>query len=142
MGKRRILFIVSILLVVSYLEIAAKLYKVELQDPDKGIGPIKSVELGPINKKMSDEGKLIYNNKCIICHDLDQKKIGPPLRNITKIRTPEYVMNLLLNSVQMQKQNITVKDLLKKYNNLPMPDPILTQVQSRSVLEYMRTLPK
>jgi len=110
------------------------------QDKDLGIGPVKNVELGPLNKKMSDEGKSIYNNQCILCHDLDQKKIGPPLKNITKTRTPEYIMNLLLNSAQMQKENATVKALLKDYNNLPMPDPALNQAKARAVLEYLRSI--
>jgi cytochrome c len=109
---------------------------------DHGIGPVKNVELGPINNKMVDEGKSIFNNKCIVCHDMDQKKIGPLLRNITKERTPEYIMNLLVNSVQMQKDDPFVKELLKKYNNVLMPDPGINQVQARSVLEYLRSMSK
>jgi cytochrome c551/c552 len=109
------------------------------QDKDHGIGPIKNVELGPLNKKMIDEGKSIFTNQCVICHEMDQKKLGPPLRNVTKERTPEYIMNLLLNSVQMQKDDPLVKSLLKQYNNLPMPDPALNQSKARSVLEYLRS---
>ena len=109
------------------------------QDKDRGIGPIKNVELGPLNKKMVDEGKSIFTNQCVICHEMDQKKLGPPLRNITKERTPEYIMNLMLNSAQMQKDDPLVKSLLKQYNNLPMPDPALNQSKARSVLEYLRS---
>lgn len=112
------------------------------QAKDHGIGPVKSVELGPLNKKMVDEGKSIFNNQCIVCHEIDQKKLAPPLRNITKVRAPEYIMNLLLNSAQMQKENATVKALLKEYNNLPMPDPALNQAKARSMLEYLRSLEK
>ena len=109
------------------------------QDKDRGIGPIKNVELGPLNKKMIDEGKSIFTNQCVICHEMDQKKLGPPLRNVTKERTPEYIMNLLLNSTQMQKDDPLLKSLLKQYNNLPMPDPALNQSKARSVLEYLRS---
>ena len=109
---------------------------------NQGIGPVKNVELGPINKKMVEEGKSIFNDKCIVCHDMDQKKIGPLLRNISKERTPEYIMNFLLNSVQMQKEDPFVKDLLKKYNNVLMPDPDINQIQDRSVLEYLRSMAK
>jgi cytochrome c len=112
------------------------------QEKSHGIGPIKSVEMGPLNKKWVDEGKGIYNTQCIICHDLDQKKVGPALRNITKQRAPEYIMNLLLNSAQMQKEDPTIKALLKEYNNLQMPDPGLNQAKARSVLEYMRSVAK
>lgn len=122
-------------------EVIAKV-SLDQQDKDKGIGPVKSVVLGPLNKKMADEGKVLFNNQCVVCHDIDQKKLAPPLRNITKLRTPEYIMNLLLNSVQMQKENVTVKALLKQYNNLPMPDPAFNQAKARSMLEYLRSLEK
>jgi len=110
------------------------------QDKDRGIGPVKKVDLGPINNKMADDGKTIFNTRCIVCHDLDQKKVGPPLRSLTKERTPEYIMNLLVNYPQMQKENVVLKDLYKKFNNVPMPDPAFNQTQARSVLEYLRSV--
>ena len=153
--RKHFLFFSLSLVIVSILGIAAinkdgnrkpvitkKLEKSDPQVKDHGIGPVKSVELGPLNKKMTDDGKAIFNNKCTICHDLDQKKIGPPLRNVSKDRAPEFIMNLLLNSAQMQKENPIIKDLLKKYNNMLMPDPALNQAQARSVLEYLRSVSK
>ena len=112
------------------------------QDKSHGIGPVKKVDLGPLNKKWVDEGKGIYNMTCVACHDIDQKKLGPALKNVTKTRTPEFIMNLLLNTTQMQKDDPTIKALLKEYNNLPMPDPGLNQAKARSVLEYLRSLAK
>ena len=141
MNKHLILVVLS-LAFVSFIGVGASIMQSNPQNKDQGIGPIKNVELGPINKKMVDDGKKIYNAKCFVCHDLDQKKIGPTLRNVTKERTPEYIMNLLVNSVQMQKENHIVKELLKKYNNVPMPDPAITQAQARSVLEYLRSVTK
>lgn len=108
---------------------------------DYGIGPVKDVKLGPIDPKMAQKGRDLFNNKCLLCHDLDQKKIGPPLRNISKTRTPEFIMNLLLNTVQMQKENPTVRDLLSVYK-VPMTPPELTTDQVRSVLEYLRSVAK
>lgn len=127
---------------VSGRSVVLTVVSTDQQDKDKGVGPVKSVVIGPLNKKMADEGKAIFNNQCVVCHDIDQKKLAPPLRNITKLRTPEYIMNLLLNSAQMQKENVTVKALLKQYNNLPMPDPALNQTKARSMLEYLRSLEK
>ncbi len=112
------------------------------QDKSIGLGPVKKVELGPLNTKWVAEGKGIYNTQCIVCHELDQKKIGPALKNVTKQRAPEFIMNLLLNSAQMQKEDPTIKALLKEYNNLPMPDPGLNQAKARSVLEYLRSVAK
>jgi len=89
---------------------------------------------------MVADGKKIFQAKCIVCHDLNTKKIGPPLKNITKESTPEYIMNLLVNAVEMQKQDHHMLDLLKEYNNIHMPDPGLSQAQARTVLEYLRSV--
>jgi mono/diheme cytochrome c family protein len=112
------------------------------QNQDPGVGPVKNVVTGPIDNTMVADGKKIYLAKCVVCHDLNTKKIGPPLKNITKERMPEYIMNLLVNAVQMQKQDPFVKELLKKYNNVLMPDPAISQAQARTVLEYLRSVAK
>jgi cytochrome c551/c552 len=112
------------------------------QDKNLGIGPVKKLVLGPIDKKMVEEGKTLYNAQCIVCHDMDQRKIGPAMKNITKQRTPEYLMNLLLNSAQMLKEDPTMKALLKEYNNMPMPDPGFNQAKARAVVEYLRSMAK
>jgi hypothetical protein len=111
------------------------------EQKDYGIGPIKNLKLGPIDSKMVQKGKDLFNNKCLLCHDLDQKKIGPPLRNITNTRTPEYIMNLMLNTLQMQKEDPVVKELITIYK-VPMTPPDFTPEQVRSVLEYLRSVSK
>jgi len=132
----------SMVLIFSFLIIGAGIVPNDPQGKDLGIGPVKNVELGPLDKKMSDLGKGTFNTKCIICHDLDQPKIGPTLRNVTKTRTPEFIMNMLVNTVQMQKENATIKELIKKYNNIIMTPPMLNQEQARNVLEYLRSVAK
>ena len=132
----------SVSLMLFVLIVVLSAFQGVAQEKSHGIGPIKTVTLGALNPKWVDEGKGIFNTQCMVCHDLDQKKIGPALRNITKQRAPEYIMNLLLNSAQMQKEDPTIKALLKEYNNLPMPDPMLSQAKARSVLEYMRSVAK
>ena len=111
------------------------------QNKDKGVGPIKNIELGPIDMKIASKGKVLFNSKCLLCHDLDQKKIGPALRDITKIRTPEFIMNLLLNTLQMQQEDPIIKDLIVTYK-VPMTPPDFSKDQVKSVLEYLRSVAK
>ena len=103
---------------------------------------IKKVEMGSINPAMVNVGKSLFNSKCLMCHNLDQNKVGPALRNVTKERTPEYIMNVLLNTVKMQKTDPVYKGLLVKFKNVPMPDPKFSEAQARSVLEYLRSVAK
>jgi cytochrome c551/c552 len=134
--------IFSFLAVVFFISAGSTILQTKPQNQDPGVGPVKDVDLGPINKKMVADGKKIYQAKCVVCHELDTKKIGPQLRNITKERMPEYIMNLLVNAVQMQKQDQFVKDLIQKYNKIAMPDPAISQIQARTVLEYLRSVAK
>lgn len=140
--KKYSLIVFPMLLIFSILSIRASLKPNIPQNKDLGIGPVKSVEIGPLDKNMLAKGKAVFNTKCIICHDLDQAKIGPPLRNVAKVRTPEFIMNMLVNTVQMQKENATIKELIKKYNNIIMTPPMLNQEQARTVFEYLRSVEK
>ena len=118
-------------------------YSINRQDTsaDKGIGPVKDVKLGPMDPKLVSEGHNLYNSKCMICHSLDTKKIGPPLGDITKKRTPEFIMNLLLNTVNMEREDPIMKDLISQYH-IPMTPPGISQQQARAILEYLRSVKK
>lgn len=140
--KTRILFISGFFAIVTFLCTSAAIGQPVYQKNDKGVGPIKNVTLGPINTKLADQGKSIFTNTCAICHELDQQKVGPPLRNIAKDRDPEFIMNLLLNTTTMQKTDPYIKALIVKYNNIIMIDPGFNQAQARSVLEYLRSVEK
>ena len=109
---------------------------------DKGIGPVKELKLGPVNQKLANDGKSVFTAKCAVCHSLDQKVIGPPLRNEIKSRTPEFIMNMILNPTGMEKSDPVIKELHKKYIATPMTDQGFTEDQARSLLEYLRTVAK
>ncbi|HEY4799134.1 MAG TPA: c-type cytochrome [Bacteroidia bacterium] len=107
---------------------------------DKGIGPVTSVTVGTIDNTLADKGKEIFAAKCTPCHntpDMDIKKIGPSLKGVTKRRTPEWIMNQILNPSEMTQKDPIAKDLLAKYI-AQMANQNLTQDDARSVLEYFR----
>src|SRR3990172_11233125 len=107
---------------------------------DKGIGPVTSLTLGAIDNAIAEEGKTIYNSKCTACHNPTQKLIGPPQKGVLDRRTPEWVMNMILNPQEMLDKNPIAQKLLKEYNNVPMTPQGLTEDDARKVLEYIRTL--
>ena len=55
-------------------------------------------------------------------------------------RSPEWIMNMILNPEVMVKEDPIAKQLLIEYNGSPMANQNLTQEQARSILEYFRTL--
>lgn len=108
---------------------------------DKGIGPIKEVKLGKINQRLVDKGSSIFNDKCAICHDIDDVNLAPPLRGITKALSPVFIMNYLMNTAEMQKKDPYVKKLIQEWKTVPMmKDQRLKEKDARAVLEFLRSL--
>ncbi|MCG2462349.1 cytochrome c [Flavobacteriaceae bacterium F89] len=108
---------------------------------NKGVGPIQSVTLSPeIDQALAAKGKETYDQMCMACHKPDKKFIGPAPKGILERRTPEWVMNMILNPEVMIKEDPLAKDLLMEFNGAPMANQHLTEEQARAVLEYFRTL--
>ena len=105
---------------------------------DKGIGPITHVDISnEIDNNMTERGKEIFKSMCSACHKIDQRVIGPALGGITKRRTPEWIMNMIMNPDQMVKENAQARKLLAEYIS-PMANQNLTEEETRFVLEYFR----
>lgn len=107
---------------------------------NKGIGPITSITLEPVDQAMADEGKAIYDQMCTACHKATEKFIGPAPAGIMSRRSPEWIMNMILNPEQMVREDPIAKQLLIEYNMAPMANQGLTEEQARKILEYFRTL--
>ena len=107
---------------------------------NKGIGPVTSLTLNDVDDAMAAKGKEVYDQMCLACHRIGKKFIGPAPNNILERRTPEWVMNMILNPDQMVKEDPLAKDLLMEFNGSPMANQGLTEEQARAVLEYFRTL--
>ena len=105
---------------------------------DKGIGPIKSITLGEIDEAMVAEGKEIFKLKCSACHKVSKRVVGPAMLGVTERRTPEWIMNMILNPEVMVAENKIAKDLLAEYL-APMANQNLTEKEARLILEYFRT---
>jgi len=107
---------------------------------NKGIGPVQDIELGAINQDMAAEGQKIYEEMCTACHKPDKKFIGPAPKGLLERRTPEWIMNMILNPEVMIQKDPIAKQLLVEANGAPMANQNLTREQARKVLEYIRTL--
>jgi mono/diheme cytochrome c family protein len=107
------------------------------QSEDKGIGPIKTLNLGPVDNALASKGGDIFQNKCSTCHSLDVKKLGPPLGKVLEDNTPEFIMNFLLNTAEMEEKDPKIQKLIQEYG-APMPVLGLSQDEARAVLEYLR----
>lgn len=104
---------------------------------ENGIGPITSISLGAIDEALAAEGETSFTTKCSACHKMDTRYVGPPLGNVLDNRTPEYIMNMMLNPDEMVKKHPEAKAMLAEYMSI-MPNQNLQEPEARAILEYFR----
>jgi len=107
---------------------------------NKGIGPIKQVVLGELDQALAAQGEEVFKKMCSACHKPTEKFIGPAPKGILERRSPEWIMNMILNPEEMVKSDPIAKQLLVEANLAPMANQHLTEEQARMVLEYFRTI--
>ena len=107
----------------------------------KGVGPISSIDIpSEVDQAMATHGKEVFTKMCTACHKEGRKFIGPAPNGVTERRTPEWIMNMILDPEGMVKNDPLAKSLLIEFNGSPMANQNLSQEDARAVLEYFRTL--
>ncbi len=107
---------------------------------NKGVGPIQNIELAAIDEEMAKRGMELFQTNCSACHKVDQRFIGPSPKGIMKRRSPEWIMNMILDPQLMVEQDRCAKDLLVEFNGAAMANQNMTEAQARDILEFFRTL--
>lgn len=109
---------------------------------ENGIGPVTSeMELGEIDKALAKKGESLFDTKCSACHKLDERYVGPAQRDLVERRTPEYIMNMILNPAEMLEKHPEAEKMLAEFMT-PMPNQNLSRDEARSILEYFRYMDK
>lgn len=104
----------------------------------KVYGKITKVDVSPtIDESMVKSGHEVFETKCSACHKMDERYVGPALGTVATRRTPEYVMNMILDTETMIQNDDTVKCLLQEYL-VQMPNQSVDEKDARNVLEYLR----
>jgi mono/diheme cytochrome c family protein len=107
---------------------------------ENGIGPVtEKLTLGEIDLAKASKGEKIFNEKCASCHKLDEKYVGPAQRDVTTRRTPEYIINMIMNPDEMGKKHPESKKLLAEYLT-QMPFQNVTMDDALNILEYFRSV--
>ena len=70
----------------------------------------------------------------------DKKFVGPNPTGVTERRTPEWIMNMIMNPENMILEDPTAIALLAEYNGAPMANQNIAEADARAILEYFRTL--
>lgn len=110
------------------------------KNEELGIGPVKEeMKLTPVDANLYTKGEQIFSVKCIACHKFNSRLVGPPLKDVTKRRRPEWIMNQILNPLEMTQQDKVSKELFAQYL-IQMTFQDVTQDDARAILEYFRAV--
>ena len=83
------------------------------------------------------QAKLDFESKCLACHSIGQgDKLGPDLAGVTKSRSDAWLARWLKEPEKMLETDADAKAMLKKYNNIPMPNQSLSDKEIAGYLRY------
>lgn len=106
---------------------------------EHGIGPItERMEISDeIDEEMKMRGQEIFEMKCEMCHNMEGRMVGPALGDVAERRTPEYMMNMILNPGGMAKNHPEGQKLVQEYMSV-MPFQNVSEEDARALVEYLR----
>lgn len=107
---------------------------------NKGVGKIKSVTLGELDSALAAKGEEVFKMNCTACHKPDRKFIGPAMKGVVDRRSPEWIMNMILDPELMVQEDPIARQLLIDHNGSPMANQGISEEDARALLEYFRTL--
>jgi cytochrome c len=108
---------------------------------NKGIGPIQSITLSDdIDAALAEKGRVVFDNMCMACHKIDRKFIGPKIQGVTKLRAPEWIMNMIMNPEEMIQKDPIAQQLLLESNMAVMANQNIKEDEARAILEYFRQI--
>lgn len=105
---------------------------------EHGIGPVTEyIELGEIDPELADRGEQIFRGLCIMCHNEIDLSVAPSMEGILDKRSPEYVMNMILNPVGMSRRHPSRLNMEERYFT-SMPFQSVSVDDARAIVEYFR----
>ena len=106
---------------------------------EHGVGPItERVDVGDdIDGELVTKGRNIYEMKCEMCHNMEGRMVGPELGDVMERRSPEFVMNFILNPSGMVREHPEGQRLLQEYMTA-MPYQNVKEDEARAIVEFLR----
>ncbi len=106
---------------------------------EHGIGPItERVNLSEEpDEDLVVRGRDIYEMKCEMCHNMEGRMVGPALGDVMERRSPEFVMNMILNPGGMARNHPEGQKLVQEYMSV-MPFQNVSEDDAKAIVEFLR----
>ncbi len=105
---------------------------------EHGIGPVtERLDIGDLNVERARRGADIFDRRCTACHRMGRRFVGPPLGEVTEMRSPEFLINFILNPEEMTNRHPVGQELLQDYMTI-MPYQNVTKEQAIEIVDFLR----
>lgn len=107
---------------------------------EHGIGPVTeriNIDEDEFDPELITRGRDIFEMKCEMCHNMEGRMVGPALGDVMERRSPEFVMNFILNPGAMTREHPVGQELLQEYMTT-MPFQNVKEDEARAIVEFLR----
>lgn len=95
------------------------------------------VTVGPLDKSLADQGLKIFEAKCMTCHKIAERYVGPALKGVTTRRKPEWIVSMIMQPEKMTLLDPTAKELFAQFMT-QMANQNVSKEDALKVFEYLR----
>ena len=107
-------------------------------EEEHGFGPItEPVQIGELDVHLASEGLNLFLSLCSDCHAVEGQIIGPALRPSVDRRSPEFLMNYIINPAENRERHPVGHELAEHYP-AHMIDLSITEEEARALYEFLR----
>jgi nitrite reductase (NO-forming) len=110
--------------------------------------PVLLVARGPLTPAAKREkARELFTDRCKTCHEPPEgtMRLAPDLVGVAQRRNRQWLMKWLTNPPKMQAEDPDAQQLMRQWNNVPMPDMLLSPEQVEWLTDFLsgsKTPPK
>ncbi|BDD06827.1 c-type cytochrome [Aureibacter tunicatorum] len=83
-------------------------------------------------------GKSLFENNCVICHEINEQVVGPALLKITERRDRKWLYQMISNSQKLiESGDSTAINIYEMFGKAKMPPFDFTTSELDSIIDYI-----
>jgi len=114
MNPSKIKTLITLFISVAFLVCMLIINSCANQNSDAEAAGLKApVYSNAVDYNKAEKGKVLFEKNCVTCHKFDSRSTGPALQGVTKRRTPDWLIEMIVNPAEMIENDATAKAMLQ-----------------------------